>query len=685
MKRRLIYIGILLSLVVALIAYTAMPVFAWTYTTTIQVIESNSNSYSDLAITALVDNDYLADNGYIGAEGLDTRVSVGGTATQHMVAEDRVNFIYDINADSTSNFAYSFGNDDLDNFYIIPGYDGYITVSDDADLELGDTFEIDQKGYIDTLSGSDKNLVYKEDAFSVYISAHQEITATFEDWVSPTGGSGTGWVTPANAYDDNTGTKTTASIDPTWTSPSSFSDPASDWTDEGNIYDEDTGTRATCDIGVDRWGNYIELIETVNDCTSIRYFADRDSNIVEIDIDVYYEAAWHDVYEGAHVDMAWDEKSLGGAYDVTKARVRFYNDDTEDPNDAYLHEFDFGEASWSDYLTLTRDAFNCDTVKFYADYDAASIDMIDLDAYYTAAWHDVYEGAFTDETWIEKTVSASPVSVTQVRARFRNIAIDTQTAGVYEVSLRQEESVTVTGITSGVRRVVTDADGTDLTLSVYDDEDEHLGDSPQSGSLNAGSVSDNANDWLLIQNNVMPYMEYYKHTTAVGGSSLKAHYELATMVEGTTLPDEQGGDEPGAFTWGANPAGVAVSLGSATPYSVGIEAEGELVSPDVVTPMGIDMWSLGEAPDNMFSPLIDPIADIVDVPALTLWVLLATGILILVTAFGYLFFPHLIVVGVIQGLVIGFFIAMGVFPFWFLGMVAIGVTALVIYERVPAV
>lgn len=70
-------------------------------------------------------------------------------------------------------------------------------------------------------------------------------------------------------------------------------------------------------------------------------------------------------------------------------------------------------------------------------------------------------------------------------------------------------------------------------------------------------------DWIIDQNNVMPYIEYYKHTTAIGAVSEKIKYQPITIISGTALPNiDSGGSYPGVFTFGANPAGVSATLGA---------------------------------------------------------------------------------------------------------------------------
>ncbi|GAH60272.1 unnamed protein product, partial [marine sediment metagenome] len=61
----------------------------------------------------------------------------------------------------------------------------------------------------------------------------------------------------------------------------------------------------------------------------------------KIDVDVYYDAAWHDVFEGAFASNEWVEKDiLAGASLISKARVRLYSDGTM-PIHNPLYEFMF--------------------------------------------------------------------------------------------------------------------------------------------------------------------------------------------------------------------------------------------------------------------------------------------------------------------------------------------------------
>lgn len=134
-----------------------------------------------------------------------------------------------------------------------------------------------------------------------------------------------------------------------WVAPNGYNDPNSGWNDETNAYDDDVSSCASTDkyynILVWKWTEYLELNCPQTSCDKIRFYAwYNDSYCNKIDVDVYYNGGWHDVYEGPYNNYQWEEKSLsGGSYQVTKARVKFYYKGYIWPwgTTADLHEFDF--------------------------------------------------------------------------------------------------------------------------------------------------------------------------------------------------------------------------------------------------------------------------------------------------------------------------------------------------------
>lgn len=141
---------------------SAAPVLAYSYYASFTVTETGAIDYDMFAATVTIDNAALATSGYMLASGLDTRILKGSSALPHMVASDRTLFALPVAASSTQNVDYTMGNAILDAFYIITGYSGYITVSDHADIELGDTFYLWMSGWIDVSGGANRDIWFKD-------------------------------------------------------------------------------------------------------------------------------------------------------------------------------------------------------------------------------------------------------------------------------------------------------------------------------------------------------------------------------------------------------------------------------------------------------------------------------------------------------------------------------------------
>jgi len=132
------------------------------------------------------------------------------------------------------------------------------------------------------------------------------------------------------------GAEQTLDIDPGWLSPTGHVDPDSAWTDEVNAYDENTATFALTASET----AYLELTHTAINCNKIQiWLGDEGLISPNVDIDVYYSSAWHNIHSGVLVDDEWVEKEIGSTQLVTSARVKF--NAAKDAH--YLHEFDFYE------------------------------------------------------------------------------------------------------------------------------------------------------------------------------------------------------------------------------------------------------------------------------------------------------------------------------------------------------
>jgi hypothetical protein len=79
-------------------------------------------------------------------------------------------------------------------------------------------------------------------------------------------------------------------------------------------------------------------------------------------------------------------------------------------------EYDSGGTGWGwGFLTLTIPAITANSLRFYAPCNAAQT-LIDVDVYKDGVWMHVYEGAYDNMAWVEKTFAQG--SVTKAKVRF---------------------------------------------------------------------------------------------------------------------------------------------------------------------------------------------------------------------------------------------------------------------------
>lgn len=127
-------------------------------------------------------------------------------------------------------------------------------------------------------------------------------------------------------------------------------------------------------------------------------------------------------------------------------------------------------------------------------------------------------------------------------------------------------SVSLTGVTPGVHTLIIGRDSNNHDFITSD------GTTPTNCSASAtvacvaaASVPapgpTNVGPFVLMSN-VTPYLTNFDYT--VNGTE-QVHYAPAALVSGTTLPDLSAGGHNGTFTYGTNPSGVTVSLGTLTP------------------------------------------------------------------------------------------------------------------------
>ena len=138
-------------------------------------------------------------------------------------------------------------------------------------------------------------------------------------------------------------------------------------------------------------------------------------------------------------------------------------------------------------------------------------------------------------------------------------------------------TVSITGVTSGVHTIFcseTTAAGGTLSLQVDNGTPSTI--------TGVGSVPINTNNWIIDQNNVMPYVTSYVETVS-GVEKLK--FQPNTIVSGTTLVDRDG-TQNGVITFGAN-SGITITYGGiVSQVTNGATAGGSGLSGFNVSPAG---------------------------------------------------------------------------------------------------
>lgn len=141
------------------------PAIAAVFEADILVQETAATSYNQTGIRVPANVSWWATNGYIDADGRDTRVYLGATEKPHMLQDSYVLFSDSVTAGSSNTYQLATGETAQD-FYIVPGRGGYVTTLDDPAMEGGTNFEMSiVDGYFDPDVAGD--LIMKTD--SIYV------------------------------------------------------------------------------------------------------------------------------------------------------------------------------------------------------------------------------------------------------------------------------------------------------------------------------------------------------------------------------------------------------------------------------------------------------------------------------------------------------------------------------------
>jgi len=165
---------------------------------TVRVTENGSGDASAVSVNFTLSSSGLVDSNFANASLTDVAIQLNGADTAFMPSANSsypwVMWVPSISSGQNIEYDLFTGNVTGGKIRYFP-VDGGMTTPDHASLELGDNFAVEQKGWVNTDNGNDKNLVYKSGAFKTYVSETvsgditSEITAiewedlfTSDDW-----------------------------------------------------------------------------------------------------------------------------------------------------------------------------------------------------------------------------------------------------------------------------------------------------------------------------------------------------------------------------------------------------------------------------------------------------------------------------------------------------------------------
>ena len=207
---------------------------------------------------------------------------------------------------------------------------------------------------------------------------------------------------------------------------------------------------------------------------------------------------------------------------------------------------------------------------------------------------------------------------------------------------------------------------------------------------NGNSVPNTDADWALMQNNVMPYSD---NTSISVNGTLQMWFRPNDIIAGTTLPDRQGGDNPGTFVWGSNPDGVSVAMGglvSSAQPSPGVTADDP--TPDILPGVEVTDWYIepdvgvgGTLLDNPFRPFVTIMSDTTTLTELQAWRILGAALWLAITVWTAMMVRghHAITGFASAGTVIGL-VALTIYPMWAVVFSIAFIIGGLISERTPS-
>lgn len=141
-----------------------------------------------------------------------------------------------------------------------------------------------------------------------------------------------------------------------WVSPTGHQDPGNLWLNESLVYDDELASLSSAfhNINDPEWSPYLILTHPPIPCDAVRFYAKRDSIIDQVNVDVYRDGGWVDVYQGGFNNKQWVELAFTQGT-VSQSRISFRVNDRGNGLNWELYEFDFRRVSSGD-LSIAKTA-----------------------------------------------------------------------------------------------------------------------------------------------------------------------------------------------------------------------------------------------------------------------------------------------------------------------------------------
>jgi hypothetical protein len=647
----------IISFVLLAFLLVASPVLAYLYRAPITVTETNGTAYAMLPVSVPISSVWMAANGFMEPDALDTRVeTLGGSAKSHMVADDRVTFASAIPASSQTNLYFTTGNSDLASLDIVTGYGGYFTMIDDPALEPGASFEIEVSSSTFTLPPvTDGTIVSKSRSTHLYTSGNQFVSRIY-----------------STGDRDQTTTDSTLSINGAAGSSSRI----------GQYFDVSA-------IG----GNWQGIV-------SAEFYIGR----VGAPMGTAYCSAW----------KASDGSSYGnlGSFDVALFAPGWNTFNTAqlyfEPTDDIIIGIQYTGGDAGNYIEITTNSASVVNNENLRRYDVN-----------TAAWVDVpaWETAYRNLQFIEVASELSAVSTSGshvVKSTYdgatHKLFIDDM------VNPKDTDAWAGTALNSNYGWGVMSYDTASLDylkitvggvlIAWYQPIDMIHGFTYSTGTVtvtNGDATVTGAGGATFGQNLVGSIFSsadglYYVVDSVTNATTL----ELTTVYAGGTLagqaywtrpriPDRQGAAQDGAIVWGTNPAGVSASIGSmVSSGQSSTSVSTDTSTSDVLPPVGGSDWRpvagvSAALMANPLRPVVTAISDNTTLSEYQVWVWLGIIFVVFITVLvGSRVRGHHLITGIAASAAIVLLVVWTIFPLLSLVAVVLAIVGGLISERSPS-